>query len=407
MKDVRSGYPFWSVNAGLPIAFPPLTANVRTEILILGAGITGTLIAQELTDAGHQALIIDGRDVAWGSTSASTALLQYEIDTPMTELARQYDEATAVLAYHSCLEALDLLEARAADIPEAAFRRAGSLYIASHRRAVDAMQQELKLRKQHDFEVRWLDSEDLQDRYGLENSPAAILSARAASMDPYRYTYAALSGLRQRGVAVHDRSKIVSVRTIGSQCIAQTEHGTTITADHVIVATGYAAIRQLGVKVASCRSTYAYVTEPSIDPQIEWMHDTLMWESARPYLYTRRTPDGRCMIGGEDDAVDNEAKRSMLLPANLKKLQRKMQHYLPETDWTPSFSWAGTFAETTDGLPYFGSHPKHGERIHFAMGYGGNGITYSILGAQVIRAHIEGRRHLLSDLYAFERTGHA
>ena len=132
-----------------------------------------------------------------------------------------------------------------------------------------------------------------------------------------------------------------------------------------------------------------------------------MWESARPYLYTRRTPDGRCMIGGEDDAVDNEAKRSMLLPANLKKLQRKMQHYLPETDWTPSFSWAGTFAETTDGLPYFGSHPKHGERIHFAMGYGGNGITYSILGAQVIRAHIEGRRHLLSDLYAFERTGHA
>ena len=224
MKDVRSGYPFWSVNAGLPIAFPPLTADVRTEILILGAGITGTLIAQELTDAGHQVLIIDGRDVAWGSTSASTALLQYEIDTPMTELARQYDEATAVLAYHSCLEALDLLEARAADIPEAAFRRAGSLYIASHRRAVDAMQQELKLRKQHDFEVQWLDSEDLQDRYGLENSPAAILSARAASMDPYRYTYAALSGLRQRGVAVHDRSKIVSVRTIGSQCIAQTEH---------------------------------------------------------------------------------------------------------------------------------------------------------------------------------------
>src|SRR3546814_6085318 len=69
---------------------------------LLGGGISGALIADELAAHGHEVVVIDRRDVGWGSTAASTALLQYEIDTPMTELARRHGEADAVLAYRSC-----------------------------------------------------------------------------------------------------------------------------------------------------------------------------------------------------------------------------------------------------------------------------------------------------------------
>lgn len=69
----------------------------------------------------------------------------------------------------------------------------------------------------------------------------------------------------------------------------------------------------------------------------------------------------------------------------------------------PAFSWAGTFAETMDGLPFFGPHKQYGPRVQFAMAYGGNGITYSMMGASLLRANIEGKTHPLAGLFSFSR----
>jgi len=71
----------------------------------------------------------------------------------------------------------------------------------------------------------------------------------------------------------------------------------------------------------------------------------------------------------------------------------------------PAFAWAGTFAETSDGLPLFGRHPQYGPRVLFALAYGGNGITYSMLGAGLLRAQIEAREHPLAKLFSFARLG--
>jgi len=99
--DLKSGYPFWAVKNGLLRAFPPLVSDARCEVAVLGAGITGALVADELVAHGHDVVVIDQRDAAWGSTAASTALLQYEIDTHLVDLAKQYGEEDALLAYRA------------------------------------------------------------------------------------------------------------------------------------------------------------------------------------------------------------------------------------------------------------------------------------------------------------------
>ena len=86
-----------------------------------------------------------------------------------------------------------------------------------------------------------------------------------------------------------------------------------------------------------------------------------------------------------------------------RKLCRAVAARVPHLTLQPAFAWAGTFAETEDGLPFFGPHPERGPRVHFAMAYGGNGITYSVIGAQILRARIERRRHALKDVFGFER----
>lgn len=79
--DLKSGYPYWVVKNGLLHAFPPLQQDLRCDVAVLGGGISGALIADELVAHGHEVVVIDRRDIGWGSTAASTALLQYEIDT--------------------------------------------------------------------------------------------------------------------------------------------------------------------------------------------------------------------------------------------------------------------------------------------------------------------------------------
>ena len=400
--DLKSGYPFWAVKNGLMHAFPPLRQDLPVDVAIIGGGITGALIAQELATHGHSVAVLDQRDIGWGSTAASTALLQYEIDTHMVDLARQYGEADAVLAYRACAEAIDLAQALAKDVGDVDFARMTSLYYASKRGHRSDLQAEFDLRARHGFEVEWLEPGAIRERYGFD-APAAILSARAARIDPYRMAYRLLARLEKRGVHVHDRTPIARIVADTRGVVLETLEGHRVRARHLVMAAGYASQDFIGKRVAKNRSSYAFITDP-IDPALLGpLRTTMVWESARPYLYLRTTGDGRLLVGGADDDVDIPAKRDARVSGKAATLADKVRTLFPHLPVEPVFSWAGTFAETQDGLPWFGPSAEHGPRVLFAMAYGGNGITYSLLGAGLLRALIERRRHPLARLFGFDR----
>src|SRR5262245_34042748 len=104
--DLLSSRPFWPIRDGLPATFPPLERNRRCDVAIVGAGITGAMIAQELAEANLDVVVLDRREVAHGSTSGNTGLLLYELDVPMTRLARRIGRERAVRAYARCQEAV-------------------------------------------------------------------------------------------------------------------------------------------------------------------------------------------------------------------------------------------------------------------------------------------------------------
>ncbi len=101
--------------------YPPLSADVDCEVVVVGAGvgITGALIARGLVEAGLGTIVLDRHDVGWGSTAASTALLQYEIDTELLQLSKLVGEQHALAAYKACEAALAELQSIAEDIGDA------------------------------------------------------------------------------------------------------------------------------------------------------------------------------------------------------------------------------------------------------------------------------------------------
>lgn len=400
--DLKSGYPFWAVKNGLMHAFPPLQRDLRCDVAVLGGGITGALVADEFVRHGHDVVVLDQRDVGWGSTAASTALLQYEIDTHMTELAECLGEDAAVLAYRACADSIPMLQALASEVRDVDFARMDSLYYASKRGHRDDLADEFALRKRHGLPVEWLEPGAIEERFGFR-APAAILSRLAARIDPYRMAYRLLARAERKGAGVFDRSFVERVVATPRGVSIETGDGHVVRAKHVVLASGYAAQRHLRQSVAKNRSSYAFITDPIDRDALGALADTMVWESARPYLYLRTTGDGRLLVGGEDDAIDIPAKRDVRVGKKTRILVKQVQDLFPAVPVEPVFSWAGTFAETEDGLPFFGPHPQLGPRVHFAMAYGGNGITYSMLGAGLLRALVERRAHPLARLFSFAR----
>jgi len=402
--DLKSGYPYWAIRSGLIQAFPALEHDLQCDVLVVGGGVTGALVADEFSAHGHDVAVIEQRDIGWGSTAASTALLQYEIDTHLLDLAGLHGEAAAALAYRACADALPRLAEVAKGLPAVDFKRMDSLYLASHRGHLALLQAEGDARRRHGLDSRWIAGPALAERYGIE-ATGGLVTRQAARVDPYRLTYGLLQRVKRRGGQVFDRSVLHRLQPTARGVTAITEAGAQIRCRHVVMALGYANQHWLDERVARNRSSYALVTDP-LDPGVlDSLRKTMVWESARPYLYLRSTGDNRLVLGGLDDAVDIPARRDRQVDAKAGKLLKQLHGWCPRLQPTAAFAWAGTFAETADGLPFFGAHPQWGPRVQFAMAYGGNGITYSMLGAGLLRAAVERQRHPLSALFGFSRSG--
>src|SRR5660398_72371 len=114
--NLTSSHPLRSVNNGLPTNYPSLPRNVSCDAVVIGGGITGALVAVHLAEAGVKTLVLDKRDIGTGSTSASTALLQYEIDVPLRELIKKVGPVAASRSYQLCRAAVSKLEQLAAHL---------------------------------------------------------------------------------------------------------------------------------------------------------------------------------------------------------------------------------------------------------------------------------------------------
>ena len=131
-RDLRTGQPVWEAFPAPRVPHRRLTRNIETDVLIIGAGITGAMIGEALAGTGLEIAIVDYRPPTKGATSASTALIQYEIDTPLIEMCRKIGTADAIRAWRRSRLAVTTLSAHLRSLGFEAQRR-DALYLAGDR----------------------------------------------------------------------------------------------------------------------------------------------------------------------------------------------------------------------------------------------------------------------------------
>lgn len=379
-----------------------LTADLRTEVVILGGGISGALLAHRLSEEGVGVVLLERGHMAMGSTAASTALLQYDIDLALHELIDRMGEKRAVRAYELSLRALnDLTELTPKLDRGAELATRPSLRLARTKKDAAFLEKEYDARSKHGFKVDLWDADRIAKNLPFAWS-AVLETTPSATADPYRMTHALLHAAAENGARLFDKAGEVRIERRPRSVVAHTKRGPKITARKIAIACGYEAVDHLPLNLASLSSTYALVTEPVSADEL-WYKNCSFWNTGNPYAYGRTTPDNRVIFGGEDEPFYNPRRRDELLPAKTKKLERELRKLFPETPFRTDYSWAGTFIETGDGLPYIGGIKQLPHTL-FALGYGGNGITFSKLAADILTDIVLGRQNKDASLFSFDRT---
>lgn len=398
---ITSFEPFWLVKNGLIQSYPSLKEDLKAEVLIVGGGITGSLIAHQCIADGYNTVLIDKREIAHGSTSATTSMLQYEIDVPLYKLIDLIGENNAVKSYKACYNSIDRLEKIVREIGSTCgFKKKESLYFAASKKDSKWLYEEFEARKKYGLEVSWLTDADIRDRYRIQKTYGGILSKQAASIDAFQFTHDILKYNADKGLRIFDKTDLTAIRYADNRVYAEVESKHVIEAQKIIYCTGYETTNLIEENFVDLFNTYAIVGEQNEDDQSD-LNETLFWNTASPYIYMRTTDDNRLLIGGEDEKF-GKVTNGRLIEKKSEKLKKYINKHLPHYDFTIDFSWAGRFGETKDGNPYIGEHKDFPNSI-FVLGFGGNGITFSVIGMDIVSKLLKNQTHELVDIYRFGR----
>jgi glycine/D-amino acid oxidase-like deaminating enzyme len=135
------------------------------------------------------------------------------------------------------------------------------------------------------------------------------------------------------------------------------------------------------------RSSYAIASGPGVAPL--WNERAMIWEASGTYLYARSDADGRIIAGGGDEMFVDAPARDRLIPEKVEAIAGRLSGLVGRAV-RPDERWAAMFGSSPDRLPAIGP-AANAKRLWLASGFGGNGISFAALAAELIGDALAGR----------------
>ena len=231
--------------------------STHYDIVIIGAGISGSMVAEAVSHDTGRYLVIDRRTPARGSTAASTALIQWEIDEPLSVLVGKIGPAKASQTYRASYEGVKSLARRIRSLNiDCDMVHRDALLIAGNTMGAKALMGETRLRRTLSLPSQFLDAKMLKQEYGFERE-GAILSGGNIEADPVKLSQAMLKLAIQRGVEIMTPATVTSMSAHRHGVLLGLDTGALIAARRVIVATGYEVLPEIPGKDYDIASTWA------------------------------------------------------------------------------------------------------------------------------------------------------
>lgn len=224
----------------------------------------------------------------------------------------------------------------------------------------------------------------------------AILSRGSAAADPVQLTTGLLRRAQQHGARIYSPANVRDVLPTRGGLWLDVEDDRAVFAQHVVFCTGYEMVHGVADRRHEIISTWAQAGTLTTPPP-RWLRDTVVWEASDPYLYLR-LHGNQVIMGGRDERHPTRYAVRAALAQKQRLVADDVRDLIPSLAWEPTHAWAGAFGSSSTGLPII-DRVDGISRAWVVAGLGGNGITYSMIAAQIIRRSLRGETDPDSALY--------
>ncbi|MBU3099592.1 MULTISPECIES: NAD(P)/FAD-dependent oxidoreductase [Clostridium] len=380
------GEPIFTKTNKVPKQYEYLTENIETDVIIVGGGVTGSILGYYFSKANIKSVILEKNRIGYCSTGVTTSLLQYELDDNLNDLMEATTKNNVIRSYELGLKALNEIDNIINQYGNKCdYRRKDTLLYTSKKLEINEIYEEYRIRKENGFDVDFID--ETSNPFSFDLKAGVYSNNGGAQFDSYKYTHELIDISLKKGVRIYENTEVTAVNYENSGVLAYTTYGYKVKGKIIIVATGYNtglfSKRNFGTKT----TTFNLATKPVSDFS-GWYKRALIRDNNSPYNYYRTTEDNRIIIGGEDirfvpDIFNEKAAKDKydILEQRLKFMFNDIKGIEVE------YKYCGAFASTKDNLGFIGKDPDN-HKLWYCLGYGANGILFSMLGGR-----------MLSDLY--------
>lgn len=367
-----------------------LDADAETDVVVVGAGITGVTAALLLRREGKRVLLLERNRAASGDTGCTSAHLSTQLDDRYRDLARGLSRPELRTLAHAARRSIELIESlsRSCQLP-CGFTRVPGYLFTEDARERDLLKEEAALLAELDFSTEYVPFAPLPF-----DTAGAVRVDNQAIFQPRAHVLGLLRQALQEGVVLHENTDVASFAE-GEPCLVQTAHGPTVRAREVVFA-AHAPLSRVALQTKLGHFSSYVVAFPAPAP----VTSGIFSDTADPYNYLR-TFEHRgqhfWVVGGQDHRTGLEKDTNQPYERLLAWVERRFG-----VKQVP-FRWSGQVMESVDGLPYIGRLPG-AEHLWVATGFGGNGLTWGSLAAEIISDLMLGRGSAFSEIFAANRA---
>lgn len=352
-----------------------LNKDIKTDVLVIGAGIAGILTAYMLKQKGRDVVLIDAAEIASGNTKNTTAKITSQHDLIYSKLitefgeekARQYAKANelAIKKYKEIIEDKRI---------ECDFEEKPA-YVYSLNE-IDVLKEEVEAAKNLGIDAEFVDEANLPFKIN-----GAVKFNNQAQFNPLKF----LKGISNE-LIIYENTRALEIK----ENLVVTSGGN-ITANNIVVATHYPIMNAPGYYFMKMHQERSYVLALENTSEIDGMYIDLNKEG-----YSFRTYNNLLLLGGISHRTgENEEGGSY---DELRKVAKKLYPKAKE-----KYYWSAQDCMTIDGIPYIGRYSSETPNIYVATGFNKWGMTSSMVSAMIISDMILEKENDFSEIFSPRR----
>jgi len=348
--------------------------NLQTDILIIGAGITGLTTAYFLKDTKKKITIIDKSEVGRGITSKTTAKITYLQQDIYSKLTEIHNKEISKKYYNSQKEAINtIVKIIKENNIQCDLEKVDSILFTKEEKNINKLNKEKELLSSWNAPVK-----DYQDEFIKHG----IIINNTYTFNPLKYLYS-LKQLIENKVSIYKNTLATSIIKENNKYLVETNKG----------------IIKTNIIVLACH--YPFFIYPFFFPlktyiEREYVNANKIKEPKKitylnidKDLYSVRYYKDYLIYGSNEHKLTNKINYQ-------KNYNQSKKDFIKYFNQEPTYTWMNQDIISNDSLPFIG---RIKDNLYISSAYNTWGMTNGTIGGKIIADLIQKKENKYTDLF--------